>query len=122
MRVTAEVTEQMEVTAAEGVCAAELDKELLPASLAKLPVNCTLEAVAEDVGHGMGPKVIAGQRGMKLLVLEEAMMHPLQTEAAAVAVVTQGQLAEPVALASCASGCTRKRNNKLKGERLCTTL
>lgn len=27
-----------------------------------------------------------------------------------------------VALASCASGYTRKRNNKLKGERLCTTL
>lgn len=25
-------------------------------------------------------------------------------------------------LVSCASGCTRKRNNKLKGERLCTTL
>lgn len=28
----------------------------------------------------------------------------------------------PAAAASCASGCTRKRNNKLKGERLCTTL
>nr|DAH22358.1 MAG TPA: hypothetical protein [Caudoviricetes sp.] len=28
----------------------------------------------------------------------------------------------PAAPASCASGCTRKRNNKLKGERLCTTL
>ena len=27
-----------------------------------------------------------------------------------------------VVLASCASACTRKRNNKLKGERLCTTL
>ena len=51
MRVTAEVTEQMEVSAAAGVCAAELDKELLPASLAKLPANCTLEAVAEDAGH-----------------------------------------------------------------------
>lgn len=30
--------------------------------------------------------------------------------------------AELVARASCASACTRKRNNKLKGERLCTTL
>ena len=30
--------------------------------------------------------------------------------------------AELVARASCASGCIRKRNNKLKGERLCTTL
>lgn len=50
MRVTAEVTEQMEVTAA-ALCAAELDKELLPASLAKLLANCTLEAVAEDAGQ-----------------------------------------------------------------------
>jgi len=70
----------------------------------------------------MGPKVIAGQRGMKLLVLEGAVMHPLQTEAAAVAVVTPVILAAPAAAASYASGCTRKRNNKLKGERLCTTL
>lgn len=31
-------------------------------------------------------------------------------------------MAEQAAAASCASGCIRKRNNKLKGERLCTTL
>ena len=122
MRVTAEVTEQMEVTAAAGLCPAELDKAPRPVSLRRPPANCTLEAVAEDAGHLMGPKVIVGQRGMKLLVLEEAMMHPLQTEAAVVAVVDPGALAEPVVLASCASGYTRKRNNKLKGERLCTTL
>ena len=70
----------------------------------------------------MGPKVIAGQRGMKLLVLEEAMMHPLQTEAAVVAVATPATMVALAVLASCASACTRKRNNKLKGERLCTTL
>lgn len=51
MRVTAEVTEQMEVTAAGLQNLAELDKELLPESLAKLPANCTLEAVVEDAGH-----------------------------------------------------------------------
>lgn len=101
---------------------AELDKELLPASLAKLPGSYTLEAVAEAAGHGMGTQVVAGQREMKLLVLEGVGMHPSQTEAAVVAVVSPGELAEPAALASCAFGYTRKRNNKLKGERLCTTL
>lgn len=28
----------------------------------------------------------------------------------------------PAVQALCVSGCTRKHNNKLKGERLCTTL
>lgn len=70
----------------------------------------------------MGPKVIAGQRGMKLLALEVAGMHPLQTEAAAVAVVTPATMVALAVLVSCASGYTRKRNDKLKGERLCTTL
>lgn len=51
MRVTAEVTEQMEITAAMLQILAELDRAPLPASLAKPPANCTLEAVAEDVGH-----------------------------------------------------------------------
>lgn len=43
-----EVMEQMEIVAAMDIFLAELAKVPQPVSLAKQPVNCTLEAVAED--------------------------------------------------------------------------
>ena len=76
----------------------------------------------------MGLRVMTGRLEMKPLVLgvpaemEWAATHPLQIEVAAVAAVLLGDMEVPAVLASCASGYTRKRNNKLKGERLCTTL
>lgn len=47
-------------------------------------------------------------------MLEGAVMHPLQTEVAVVAVVTPVILAEPAAAASCASGCIRRARKRGK--------
>ena len=53
-------------------------------------------------------------------------MHILVEAAAEAVIMIQPVVgsckAEPAVLASCASACTKKANNKLKGEQLCTTL
>lgn len=109
-----------------------LDKALLHESLARLPVSFMPVEVAvvlhtietDKVPQVLGVKAVEemaevaleGQPlGRKIRVLvEEAVLLMLMHKGTKKALLA--------ALASCVSACTRKRNNKLKGERLCTTL
>lgn len=109
-----------------------LDKAPLHASLASLPVSFmpaevaavlhtidkdrVLEALAAKAVEEMAEVALESQPpGRKIRALAEA--------AALLMLMHKGtKKALLAALASCAYGCIRKRNNKLKGERLCTTL
>ena len=113
-------------------------KAPLHESLASPPVNFILV-----VGEGEPParmlcpvqSILEAKAGVEMedthMIRENTeMLNPEPRTLAVVAVAALDALillpshntALLAALASCASGCTRKRNNKLKGERLCTTL
>lgn len=100
-----------------------LVRALLLANLAKPPANCMPVAVAAVVDifpvEQEVPEV--GEtahrlRKARLLLVE---LITLEAAVAEVLLIPTALLADP---GLSASGCTRKRNNKLKGERLCTTL
>lgn len=79
--------------------------KIKPMELAVLAVE-----VAAEV-RGMGCSLLLAKQTQEAVEAAEVAAHKGLTA-----------MEQTAALASCASGCTRKRNNKLKGERLCTTL
>ena len=102
------------------------------ASLTRQPGNC-MQAAAVAGNAEVEPvlvlaeKVVAAMGVWPLIQLLIPGRPIPAAEAAAEAVIMIQPVvgsckAEPAVLASCVSACTRKRNNKLKGERLCTTL
>lgn len=102
------------------------------ASLTRQPGNC-MQAAAVAGNAEVEPvlvlaeKVVAAMGVWPLIqLLIPGRPIPAAEAAAELVIMIQPVVgsckAELVARASCASGCTRKRNNKLKGERLCTTL
>lgn len=109
-----------------------LDKALLHESLARLPVSFMPAEVAvalHTIGTAKVPQVL-GAKAEEEMVEVSLERQPLVRKIRALAegavllmIRPKGaQKVLPAAPASCASGCTRKRNDKLKGERLCTTL
>lgn len=94
-----------------------LDRALLPASLEKQREDCTLAVVVavadifpvEQEVPAVG-ETAQRMRRARLLLVE------LITLEAVVAEALVAPTAQTGAAASCASGCTRKRNNKLEGE------
>lgn len=99
-----------------------LDRALLPASLEKQRGDCTLAVVVEvaDIIPVEQEVPAVGETAQRIRQARLLLVE-LITLAAVVAEALVAPTAQTVAAASCASGCTRKRN-KLKGEGLCTTL
>lgn len=111
---------------------AEPDKAQPHASLTRQPGNC-MQAAAVAGNAEVEPvlvlaeKVVAAMGVWPLIqLLIPGRPIPAAEAAAELVIMIQpvvGSCKEELAvLASCVSGYTRKRNNKLKGERLCTTL
>lgn len=101
------------------------------ASLTRQPGNC-MQAAAVAGNAEVEPVlelavqvvVAVGGQTLKQLLIPGRLI-PAEAAAAELVIIPKALgscRAEPVAAASCVSACTRKRNNKLKGERLCTTL
>lgn len=109
-----------------------LDKAPLLVSLANLPVSfmpAEVVAALHTIDKDKAPRVLGAKavEEMAEVALEGQppgrKIRALVEEAVLLMLMHKGtKKVLPAALASCASGCTRKRNNKLKGERLCTTL
>ena len=95
------------------------------ASLTRQPGNC-MQAAAEAGNAEVEPvlvlaeKVVVAVGGQTLKqLLIPGRLIPAEAAAAELVIIPKALgscRAEPAAVASCASGCTRKRNNKLKGE------
>lgn len=106
-----------------------LDKAPLRGSLANLPGNfIPVEAVAEAFIKikPMELAVLAAEVAAEVRGLGCSLLLAKQTQEAAEAAAVAANKGLPAmeqtaAAASCASGCIRNHNNKLKGERLCTT-
>lgn len=102
------------------------------ASLTRQPGNC-MQAAAVAGNAEVEPVLVLAEKVVAAMGVWPLMQllipgRPIPAAEAAADLVIMIQpvvgscKAELVARASCASGCTRKRNNKLKGEGLCTTL
>lgn len=102
------------------------------ASLTRQPGNC-MQAAAVAGNAEVEPVLVLAEKvvaAMGVWPLTQLLIpgRPIPAAEAAAELVIMIQpvvgscKAELVARASCVSACTRKRNNKLKGERLCTTL
>lgn len=124
------LTVQTELLLAGMYTIPELVKVLPPANLENLPANCTPVAVAVAVfikaGHSMAKAALEAEATAEAPFMVCVLPREKPTLAAVVvagAAVRRGLtvMEQTAEAASCASGYTRKTNNKLKGERLCTT-
>ena len=94
-----------------------LDRALLPASLEKQRGDCTLAVVVAvaDIFPVEQEVPAVGETAQRIRQARLLLMELITLEAV-VAEALVAPTAQTGAAASCASDCTRKRNNKLKGE------
>ena len=106
----------------------EKDKALPRENLAKQPASCMPAAVAaaRENTETLELRELAVKGAAQKVILQLTLLPILAAAVVAgkdLLVVPAPAVKELLAAAvSCVSVCTRKRNNKLKGERLCTTL